>query len=98
MSKLLPVLLILVSAIQLTMSIEGGFHIEGTKLIDAKGNEFIMRGINHAYTWFKDVTNPAMNAIANTKANTKHINPIFQLIISKIPSPVATPFPPLNPI
>ena len=31
------------------------------------------------------------------KANTKQINPIFQLLINKIPNDVATPFPPLNP-
>jgi len=32
-----------------------------------------------------------------TTANTKQINPICQLLISKTPSDVATPFPPLNP-
>ena len=36
-----------------------------------------------------------VNAI-KIKANTKQINPIFQLLISKIPNDVATPFPPLN--
>ncbi len=33
----------------------------------------------------------------NTKANTKQIKPIFQLLINNIPNEVATPFPPLNP-
>ena len=37
-----------------------------------------------------------VNAIKTT-ANTKQINPICQLLISKTPSDVATPFPPLNP-
>lgn len=31
-----------------------GFHVDGTKLLDANGNPFIMRGVNHAYTWFSD--------------------------------------------
>lgn len=25
-----------------------GFHVNGNKLLDANGNEFIMRGVNHA--------------------------------------------------
>ena len=37
-----------------------------------------------------------VNAIKTT-ANTKQINPICQLLISKTPSDVATPFPPLKP-
>ena len=31
-----------------------------------------------------------------TNANTKQINPIFQLVINKTPNDVATPFPPLK--
>ncbi len=33
----------------------------------------------------------------STNANTRHINPICQFVINKIPNDVATPFPPLNP-
>lgn len=29
----------------------GEFHISGTKLLDAKGNEFVMRGVNYSYAW-----------------------------------------------
>ena len=47
-----------------------GFHVSGSKLLDANGNPFIMRGINHAHTWFKDQTTTAIKAIANTGANT----------------------------
>lgn len=50
-----------------------GFYIDGTKLYDANGNEFIMRGINHAHTWFKDELNTAIPAIAATGANTVRI-------------------------
>ena len=38
----------------LSQSGNGGFKVEGTKLLDANGKEFIMRGINHAHTWYLD--------------------------------------------
>lgn len=31
-----------------------GFHVEGTKLLDAKNNEFVMRGCNYSYAWQRD--------------------------------------------
>ncbi|MBD5129741.1 MAG: glycoside hydrolase family 5 protein [Ruminococcaceae bacterium] len=52
---------------------EGGFRVDGTKLLDAKGNEFIMRGINHAHVWFKDQLDTALDGIAATGANTVRI-------------------------
>jgi mannan endo-1,4-beta-mannosidase len=33
-----------------------GFHIHNGRLHDANGNEFIMRGVNHAHTWFTNQT------------------------------------------
>lgn len=50
-----------------------GFYVEGTKLYDANGNEFILRGINHAHTWFKNQLNTAIPAIAETGANCVRI-------------------------
>jgi mannan endo-1,4-beta-mannosidase len=47
-----------------------GFYVDGTKLNDANGNEFIMRGINQEYTWFKSYNFIALDAIAATGANT----------------------------
>lgn len=47
-----------------------GFHVSGTKLLDANGNEFIMRGINHAHTWYKDQTPTALRAMAAAGCNT----------------------------
>lgn len=29
----------------------GCFHADGTKIIDANGNEFLMRGVNYSYCW-----------------------------------------------
>ncbi len=51
----------------------GGFSVSGTKLLDANGNQFIFRGINHAHTWFKDQLDVALPAIAATGANSVRI-------------------------
>lgn len=47
-----------------------GFKIEGTKLIDGYGEEFVMRGVNHAYTWFKSDTDNAIEGIKYVGSNT----------------------------
>ncbi len=43
-----------------------GFQVSGGRLLDANGNDFVMRGINHAHTWyptqtgsFADIKRPA---------------------------------------
>ncbi len=48
---------------------ENSLYVDGTKLRDSNGNEFIMRGVNHAYTWYKDDTDVALDAIAKTGSN-----------------------------
>ena len=50
-----------------------GFYVSGTDLYDINGNKFVMRGINHAHTWFKNQLNTAVPAIADTGANTVRI-------------------------
>lgn len=50
-----------------------GFTVSGTKLLDANGNEFIMRGINHPHSWFTAQDDTALEAIAATGANTVRI-------------------------
>lgn len=50
-----------------------GFFVEGSTLYDANGNEFVMRGVNHSHTWFKNETDVALSAIADTGANTVRI-------------------------
>lgn len=50
-----------------------GFYVSGTKLYDANGNEFVMRGINHPHSWFKDWDETALKAIAETGANCVRI-------------------------
>jgi mannan endo-1,4-beta-mannosidase len=41
-----------------------GFHVSGGSILDANGNNFIMRGINHPHNWFPDET----SSFANIKA------------------------------
>ena len=43
---------------------KGGFKVEGTKLLDANGNEFVMRGINEAHSWYKDQDGVSLKAIS----------------------------------
>ncbi len=51
----------------------GGFKVLGDKLYDANGNEFVMRGVNHAHTWFRQHLDTALEAIAKTGSNTVRI-------------------------
>ena len=46
-----------------------GFKVDGAKLLDANGNEFVLRGINHAHAWYKDQLETSIPAIAATGAN-----------------------------
>ena len=41
-----------------------GFTVDGTRLLDANGNEFVMRGINHPHSWFAAEDDVALEAIA----------------------------------
>ncbi|MCG8539237.1 MAG: cellulase family glycosylhydrolase [Clostridia bacterium] len=50
-----------------------GFQVSGSKLLDANGNEFVMRGINHAHAWWKGNEETAIKAIARTGANTVRV-------------------------
>lgn len=54
-------------------AVEGGFSVSGTKLLDANGNEFVFRGVNHAHSWFSNTDAEALQAIANTGANSVRI-------------------------
>lgn len=48
------------------------FSVEGKNLVDANGNIFVMRGINHPHTWYPDKTS-ALADISATGANTVRI-------------------------
>lgn len=59
--------------IQPGQSQQGGFSVSGTQLLDANGNSFVMRGINHPHSWFTAQDDTALEAIAATGANTVRI-------------------------
>lgn len=52
----------------------GAFHIQGTKLMDAKGYEFIMRGCNYSYAWQKGNEYSVIPAAKRIGCNTIRIN------------------------
>jgi mannan endo-1,4-beta-mannosidase len=41
-----------------------GLHISDGRLVEGNGNDFIMRGVNHAHTWYPDET----QSLADVKA------------------------------
>lgn len=58
-----------------------GFYIENGTLLDANGNAFVMRGVNHAHTWYQnntgsigDIKNAGANAVRVVLSNGKRWN------------------------
>lgn len=49
-----------------------GFHVEDGRLLDANGNDFVMRGVNHPHSWFPDETG-AIADIKSLGANTVRV-------------------------
>ncbi|MER7486323.1 cellulase family glycosylhydrolase [Streptomyces sp. NPDC126497] len=41
-----------------------GFRVENGRLLEASGNDFVMRGVNHAHTWYAD----RLGSLAHIKA------------------------------
>ncbi len=52
---------------------KAGFSVDGNKLLDANGKEFIMRGVNFPYMWNKDSLEDALDGIAASGANCVRI-------------------------
>ena len=50
-----------------------GIHVQGSKLLDANGQEFIFRGINLAHAWYTDKTEFSINEISKLGANSARI-------------------------
>ena len=49
-----------------------GFTVSGGRLLDANGNEFVMRGVSHAHTWYPSQTGSFAN-IKSLGANTVRV-------------------------
>jgi mannan endo-1,4-beta-mannosidase len=50
-----------------------GFTISGGRLYDATGAEFVMRGVNHAHTWYTSRTTQALADVKRLGANTVRV-------------------------
>lgn len=50
-----------------------GFRVQGDRVLDANGSNFVMVGLNHPHAWFKSQLNTSLPAIAATGANTVRI-------------------------
>ncbi len=50
-----------------------GFHVSGRFLLDANGNNFIMRGINIPLNWWRDETISSFPDVKATGANTVRV-------------------------
>lgn len=50
-----------------------GFCVDGTVLRDANGIPFLMRGVNHMYTWYPEETPDALCAISDAGCNCVRI-------------------------
>ena len=52
----------------------GTFHVSGTKLLDANGNEFVMRGCNYSYAWQKGNEGTVIPAAKRIGCNAIRLN------------------------
>ncbi|RDU24059.1 glycoside hydrolase family 5 protein [Anaerosacchariphilus polymeriproducens] len=57
----------------IVMAAEPGFHVNGTKLYDANGKAFVMRGVNYPHAWYRDKYQTAIPAIASKGFNSVRI-------------------------
>lgn len=57
----------------ITLLDKPGFHTDGVRLLDAKGNEFLMRGYNYSYAWQTDYWGAAFSTAKTYKCNALRI-------------------------
>ncbi|MER6347044.1 cellulase family glycosylhydrolase [Streptomyces sp. NPDC001595] len=50
-----------------------GFHVRDGRLLDANDKDFVMRGVNHAHTWYPDRTTQALKDIKAKGANSVRV-------------------------
>ncbi|MER5215580.1 cellulase family glycosylhydrolase [Streptomyces sp. NPDC002838] len=63
-AALLGLLLPLLTFVPPAQAAPTGFRIQNGRLLEASGNDFVMRGVNHAHTWFPD----RISSLAHIKA------------------------------
>ncbi|MFF8001418.1 hypothetical protein [Streptomyces sp. NPDC007917] len=50
-----------------------GLHVSNGRLVEGNGSDFVMRGVNHAHTWYASRTAKALSDIKALKANTVRV-------------------------
>ena len=50
-----------------------GLHISNGRLVEGNGNDFVMRGVNHAHTWYQGRTQQSLADIKALGANTVRV-------------------------
>ncbi|GAA3019946.1 cellulase family glycosylhydrolase [Streptomyces fulvorobeus] len=50
-----------------------GFHVSAGRLLDANGNDFVLRGVNHAHTWYPGRTAQALADVKALGANSVRV-------------------------
>ncbi|MBU2870410.1 cellulase family glycosylhydrolase [Colwellia sp. E2M01] len=61
------------AALILSTSANAGFYVSSGNLYEDNGNKFVMRGINHAHTWFANKLDQSLQDIASTGSNTVRV-------------------------
>ncbi|WP_369261742.1 cellulase family glycosylhydrolase [Streptomyces sp. R35] len=54
-------------------ALAAGLHISDGRLLEGNGNDFIMRGVNHAHTWYQGKTTQSLADIKALGANTVRV-------------------------
>jgi mannan endo-1,4-beta-mannosidase len=49
------------------------FTVSGTRLLDANGKEFVIRGVNNPHVWFPAKSNKALTTLAELKVNSVRV-------------------------
>ncbi|WP_306204470.1 cellulase family glycosylhydrolase [Actinoplanes sp. RD1] len=76
--KILAALAVLVAALAVGLAARpafaaSGFTVSGTRVLDATGTEFVMRGVNHPHAWYTSRTPQALADIKARGANTVRV-------------------------
>ncbi|WP_432157036.1 cellulase family glycosylhydrolase [Streptomyces sp. bgisy153] len=54
-------------------ALAAGLHISDGRLVEGNGNDFVMRGVNHAHTWYPGRTQQSLADIKTFGANTVRV-------------------------
>lgn len=73
MKKLIRILALMIIPLASYAQDSGTFSVSGTRLLDANGNDFVMRGVNYSWCWQKHKEVTVIPAAARIGCNTIRI-------------------------